>query len=62
MILEGCRAGSQVLCPFEMYWYMAVMVARAIRYYGDSFHGYRGVTYGGPLPPWIFNVVFGTII
>ena len=38
------------------------MVTRAGGYYGEPFHGERGVTQGDPLLPTIFNVVVDAVL
>ena len=38
------------------------MGARAGRYFGLPFKGYRGMTQGDPLYPTLFNVVVGSVI
>ena len=37
------------------------MAARACRYYGNTFQGYRSVTQGDPLSPLILNYMVDTI-
>ena len=44
------------------YWYLLTMMAKAGRYFGRLFAGYRGVTQGDPLFPKIFNVVVDAVI
>ena len=38
------------------------MVAKSGGYYGADFKGARGMMYGNPLPPTIFNVVLDAVI
>ena len=38
------------------------MVTRAGGYYGEPFHGKRGLTQGDPLLPTIFNVVVDAVL
>ena len=44
------------------YWGRLTMVARAGRYFGMKFKGYRNVTQGNHLPPTIFNMVMNAVI
>ena len=54
--------GLRTLRLLQTYWERLTMVAKASRYFGRPFKGYRGVTQGGPMSPKIFNVVRDAII
>ena len=61
-ILEGYGMGTRALCLLCRYWERPQMVARAGGYYGEIFHGWRGVTQGYPLSTTIFNVVVDVVV
>jgi hypothetical protein len=44
MLLEGYRAGPQMIWLIRGYWRDAIMVCRAAGYYGAAFKASRGVT------------------
>ena len=45
-----------------MYWTRLRMVAKAGRYFGYPFQGYRGTTLGDPFSPRVFSVVVDSVI
>ena len=61
-ILKVYDVGTRALCLLCRYWERLQMVARTGGYYGEPFHGERGVTQGDPLLPTKFNVVVGAVL
>ena len=61
-LLAEYRVGPRTVRIFRMYWDGLTMLAKAGRYFGHQFKGYRGVTQGKPLSPTIFNVVVDAVI
>ena len=62
MILEGYIMGPWVRRLLAVYWDSSVMAEIESGYYGYPFQGYRGVTQGGLLSSWIFNVFVDAIV
>ena len=61
-ILKVYDVGTRALCLLCRYWERLQMVARTGEYYGEPFHGERGVMQGDPLLPTKFNVVVDAVL
>ena len=46
----------------KFFWDNAVMACRAGGFYGEPFQAHRGVTYGGPFSPRLFNIMVDAIV
>ena len=61
-LLEGYGVGPKMRALIRAFWDQAVMACRAQGNFGRVFTTGRGVTQGGPLLPWLFNIVVDTIV
>ena len=61
-ISVGYGVGPRMERILRYYWDHLSMVVRAGRYYGTPFKLHQMVTYGGPFPSTIFNVVVDSVI
>ena len=50
-IIAEYGVGSRAIQILQTYWGRLTMADRAREYYGYTFKGYYGVTYGDPCPP-----------
>ena len=61
-ILVGYGVGPNMLRLIKHFWDTALLVCRAVGYYGGPFQDFCGVTQGGPLSPRIFNMMVDAVV
>ena len=61
-VLAAYGVGQRKIRLLWTYWDRLTMVARAGRYFGLLFKGYRGVIEGNSLFPTLYNVVMDAVI
>jgi hypothetical protein len=62
MILEGYRAGPQIIQLIRGFWQDAIMVCCAACNYGTTFKAGHGITQGGLLSAKLFNILVNSVV